>query len=87
MYLNTSRPVYKMFRLPLTLAGFFVLWMSQQATAQSASLWQDVNATVVQSFGARYSTPSAYRTLQLNTTAMRELLQQAPMEFQFVREF
>lgn len=81
MNFSTSRPVYKMFRLPLTLAGFFVLWMSQQATAQSASLWQDVNATVVQSFGARYSTPTAYRTLQLNTAAMREQLQQAPMEF------
>lgn len=49
--------------------------------AQSASFWQDVNPGVVHAFGTRYSTPTSFRTLQLNPDAMREFLQSAPLEF------
>ncbi|MEO6168617.1 MAG: reprolysin-like metallopeptidase [Chitinophagales bacterium] len=49
--------------------------------AQSASFWQEVNSGIVQAFGTRYSTPSSYRSIQLNITSMREYLLTAPMEF------
>ncbi len=49
--------------------------------AQSASFWQDVNSGVISAFGSRYSTPVSYRTLQLNTEALRGHLATAPMEF------
>ncbi|MBK9731723.1 MAG: T9SS type A sorting domain-containing protein [Chitinophagaceae bacterium] len=49
--------------------------------AQSASFWQDVNSGMVQSYGTRYSTPTDYRTLQLNISSMRAHLQTAPKEF------
>ncbi|MEP7128826.1 MAG: hypothetical protein ABI729_08160, partial [Chitinophagales bacterium] len=49
--------------------------------AQSASFWQDVNSGIVQSYGTRYSTPTDYRSLQLNVSSMRAHLQTAPKEF------
>ena len=55
--------------------------VSLNTFAQSASFWQDVNAGVVNMYGARYSTPLAYRTLQLDVNAMRQHLLEAPMEF------
>ncbi|HUM47407.1 MAG TPA: hypothetical protein PLD84_10785, partial [Chitinophagales bacterium] len=69
-------------RNSLFIGAFLLLnTLSASTFAQSASFWQDVNSGIVQAYGTRYSTPSAYRTLQLNITSMREHLLSAPMEF------
>lgn len=71
------------FRQRYAAGAFFLLLnvFTLNAVAQSASFWQDVNAGVANMYGARYSTPVAYRTLQLDINAMRQHLLDAPMEF------
>ncbi|MBX7107544.1 MAG: T9SS type A sorting domain-containing protein [Chitinophagales bacterium] len=68
------RSVLSTFLILLNLTAF-------NSYGQSASFWQDVNAGVAFMYGSRYSTPAAYRTLQLDINAMRNHLLSAPMEF------
>ncbi len=68
------RSVLSTFLILLNLTAF-------NSYGQSASFWQDVNAGVAFMYGSRYSTPAAYRTLQLDINAMRNHLLSAPLEF------
>jgi Metallo-peptidase family M12B Reprolysin-like/FG-GAP-like repeat len=53
----------------------------QRANTVNTGLWQDVAENAIQLAGERTIIPRAYRTVQLNKSALAQVLAQAPMEF------
>ncbi|MFI5135830.1 MAG: hypothetical protein ACHQD9_08260, partial [Chitinophagales bacterium] len=65
---------------PLAVIVPLVSLLTDHSFAQQSQLWSDADARIVYS-AQRYSTPVAFRTLSLDISAMRNSLDQAPMEF------
>jgi hypothetical protein len=68
------------------IAGLlFVVILAAAGVAQAAltpqDLWRDVDETLLAGAGERLIVPDRYRTLALDTGALRDLLATAPMEF------
>ncbi|HKP05046.1 MAG TPA: zinc-dependent metalloprotease family protein [Chthoniobacterales bacterium] len=62
------------------IASFLIVFVPIGAFAQSA-LWQDVRESEIATKRPSQVLPQRYRTLRLNTVAMAQLLNSAPMEF------
>ena len=63
-------------------ALMFLSWGTQaQQFKGNLSLWSEIGEKNIPKVGTRYITPHKYRTLKLNVTTLREILNVAPMEF------
>ncbi|HEX8494704.1 MAG TPA: zinc-dependent metalloprotease family protein [Pyrinomonadaceae bacterium] len=54
---------------------------AQQTTTLNAGMWKDVKESAITLKGVRVITPRIYRTVQLNKTALKQVLALAPLEF------
>lgn len=64
----------------MVMCTFLVTGVQAQASDE-AGIWNDVLETAITGNIPRDIVPSIYRTLELNTEAVRQILNQAPMEF------
>jgi hypothetical protein len=68
------------FMLISALTMLFLGANAQQFTGKSG-LWSEIGEKQIPKVGKRYITPHKYRTMKLNLSSLREILNLSPMEF------
>src|SRR5215813_12848051 len=81
-YLYTyKRPIAIVLIVLCLVLAVFIFAYSTRAQTNPNSIWQDVpQSTMTALPGQRWVTPTSFRGLRLNQTALLNLLGQAPME-------
>ncbi len=67
----------------LLMSAFLMLFLSSNAQQfkGNSSLWSEIGEKQIPKVGKRYITPHKYRTMKLNLSSLREILNLSPMEF------